>query len=98
DLRVHITRVWEEGKQTHVAVNVRNAGTYEFRDIDLGCTAYDADTRTLGRQQARITRDRYGPLLPGFSASLELGLAAPQRVVRSLSCDARANGVARRTN
>jgi hypothetical protein len=98
DLRIRIARVWEEGKQTHVALNVRNAGTYEFRDIDLGCTAYDADARTLERKQARITRDRYGSLLPGFSASLKLAFAAPQQVVRSVSCDARADGVARRTN
>jgi hypothetical protein len=98
DLRIRIARVWEEGKQTHVAVSVRNAGTYEFRDIDLGCTAYDADARTLGRKQARVTADRYGRLLPGFSANLELAFAAPQRVVRSLSCDARADGVPRRTD
>ena len=58
DLRIRIARVWEEGKQTHVAVNVRNAGTYEFRDIDLGCTAYDADARTLGREQRRVSADR----------------------------------------
>jgi hypothetical protein len=98
DLRIRIARVWEEGKQTHVAVNVRNAGTYEFRDIDLVCTAYDADARTLGRKQAKVTADRYGRLLPGFSANLELMFAAPQQVVRSLSCDARAGGVPRRTN
>jgi hypothetical protein len=33
DLPIRIARVWGAGKQTHVAVNVRNAGTYEFRDI-----------------------------------------------------------------
>ena len=98
DLRIRIARVWEAGNRTRVAVNVRNAGAYEFRDIDLGCTAYDAQARALGREQARVTADRYGRLLPGFSANLELAFAAPERSVRSLSCDARADGVPRRTD
>ena len=98
DLRIRIARVWGAGKQTHVAVNVRNAGTYEFRDIDLGCTAYDSHARTLGRERSRVTADRYGRLLPGFSANLELAFAAPERAVRSLSCVARADGVPQRAD
>ena len=98
DLRIRIARVWGAGKQTHVEVNVRNAGTYEFRDIDLGCTAYDSHARTLGREQSRVTADRYGRLLPGFSANLELAFAAPERAVRSLSCAARADGVPQRAD
>lgn len=96
DLHIHIALVRGDGKQTRVSLNVLNAADYEFDEIDLECAAYDAEAKAVDRRRATITRERYGRLLPGFTAYLPLAFSAPLRQVQSVRCEARAQGIPRR--
>ena len=96
DLRIRIALVRGDRQQTRVWVNLRNAADYEFHEIDLACTAYDAQANAVDRRRATVTRERYGRLLPGFAVELPLAFSAPLKQVRSVSCEARAQGIPQR--
>ena len=98
DILVRVARIWREGKKTHASVNLRNAAPFEFRDVTLVCTAFDARNQQVGTRETDLTTERYGAIKPGFATDLDLVFETPRSQVRSLSCDARARGLPRRVD
>jgi hypothetical protein len=89
ELGLNVDRIWSESGMNWAQVTVKNTSVYALDEITIKCTAFGAAHINLSFHEQTLVSKKNGPIVPGFSKTMDLQLGGRGFEIRSMSCVAR---------